>query len=110
MSDEKILEQINRDLIDAENRGDHAWIAEHLAPTFAFQNAKKEVVDGLRFVQGLEPNGSRTIDREWPIQVIGDRAIVRAVIEKEGKKYDNLRLWVKREGAWKLLAWANEPG
>jgi hypothetical protein len=28
--------------------------------------------------------------------------------KKEGEKFHNLRLFVRREGQWKLLGWANE--
>ena len=44
-----------------------------------------------------------------PIELYGDRAIVRCVVAVGDQHFDNLRLFVRREGSWKLLPWANEP-
>jgi hypothetical protein len=43
-----------------------------------------------------------------PIQLYGDRAIVRCIVADGDKEFDNLRLFVRRDGQWKLLALANE--
>jgi hypothetical protein len=42
------------------------------------------------------------------IDTHGNRAIVMCVITEGGKNYHNIRLFVRRDAKWKLLAWANE--
>ncbi len=59
---------------------------------------KKEDSDPSRETEILEP-----------IEVEGDRAIVKCVVTVGPKKFHNLRLFVRRGGQWKLLGWANEP-
>ena len=106
-ADEQVLRRLNEELIDAENRGDHAWIAGILAPSFAFQRADESVLDGLGFLQSLAPGGTRTTEIREPIQLFADRAVVEAIVHKDARSYHNLRLWVKLNGEWKLLGWAN---
>ena len=105
--DEKVLRRLNLELIDAENRADRAWISRILAPSFAFQPSDESVLDGPGFLQALTPGGTRTTTIREPVQLFDGRAIVESVVEKEGKSFHNLRLWVKIGGEWRLLAWAN---
>ena len=42
------------------------------------------------------------------IDTFGNRAIVTCVITQGGKNYHNIRLFVRIDANWKLLAWANE--
>lgn len=44
-----------------------------------------------------------------PIEIYGNRAIVKCIVKFDGKEYHNIRLFVRQEGVWKLLGWANEP-
>jgi len=44
-----------------------------------------------------------------PIEIYGNRAIVKCIVKLDGKEYHNIRLFVRHEGVWKLLGWANEP-
>jgi hypothetical protein len=45
------------------------------------------------------------------IEVLGGRAVVRCTVTfmDDGRSLNNLRIFVRREGEWKLLGWANEP-
>lgn len=43
-----------------------------------------------------------------PIEIYGNRAIVKCIVKLDGKEYHNIRLFVCRNGDWKLLGWANE--
>ena len=36
-------------------------------------------------------------------------AIVKCTVSVCDQEFHNIRLFVRREGGWKLLAWANEP-
>lgn len=108
--DQKELRELNERIGDAENRGDREWLATILAPRLAFQRAddKKTVDDQVSFLQKVSPCGTRVPRIIEPIQLYGDRAIVQCVVSTDDKEFHNLRLFVRREGHWKLLAWANE--
>lgn len=111
MNDQEALTELNEKIGDAENRGDCDWLARILAPRLAFQRAddQKTVDDHVAFLQKVKAGGSRVTRIIEPIEVLGDRAIVRCVVKVEDKEFHNLRLFVRREGSWKLIAWANEP-
>ena len=44
-----------------------------------------------------------------PIEIHGNRAIVECIVTVGARDIHNLRLFVRRDGQWKLLGWANEP-
>lgn len=110
--DRLALTLVNVTINEAEIRGDSARLAAVLAPRLAFQRADpaKSVDDRDDYLgKVLEKKGDRTIRVLEPIQVFGDRAVVQCVVTQNGRDYHNLRLFVKRDGEWKLLGWANEP-
>lgn len=109
--DQKELRELNEKISDAENRGDREWLAAVLAPRLAFQRAddQKTVDDQDSFLQKIAPGGTRVTNIVEPIQLYGDRAIVQCVVSVGDKDFHNLRLFVRRDGQWKLLGWANEP-
>jgi hypothetical protein len=109
--DERQLKALNEQIGDAENRGDRVWLAGILAPRLAFQRANdaRTVDDHIAFLQKVDAGGDRVTRVIEPIEVYGDRAIVQCVVTMGDKKFHNLRLFVRRDGYWKLLAWANEP-
>ncbi|KRA84504.1 DUF4440 domain-containing protein [Altererythrobacter sp. Root672] len=109
--DHEELKRLNARINDAENRGDRVFLAAVLAPKFAFQRADPErtVDDAGTFLQKVAPGGERTIRVLKPIQLFNDRALVQCIVTQGGRDYHNLRLFVRRDEEWKLLAWANEP-
>ena len=110
--DQAALDRLNHDINDAEMRGDAHYLAGILAPRLVFQraDAAKTVDDREAFLLKVpDRKGDRTLRVIAPIQVLGDRAIVQCVVTQNGRDYHNLRLFVRRDGAWKLLGWANEP-
>lgn len=111
MTDEQALRELNEKITSAENNGAVDWLASILAPRLAFQRAdeQKTVDDQVSFLQKVNPGGERVTHSMGPIQVFGDRAVVQCIITDRGKNFHNLRLFVRRGGQWKLLAWANEP-
>lgn len=108
--DESALETLNIGIGDAENRGDAAWLAAILAPRMTFQRADpaRTIDDRETFLSKVSAGGKRATEVLKPIQLFGDRAVVRCIVTIEGKRFDNLRLFVKRDGRWLLLGWANQ--
>lgn len=108
--EEAALEALNIGIGDAENRGDATWLAAILMPRMTFQRADpaRTIDDREAFLSKVRAGGTRITDVLKPIQIFGDRAIVRCIVTIEGKRFDNLRLFVKRDGRWLLLAWANQ--
>lgn len=108
--DDQVLHELNVKIGDAENRGDRDWLAGILAPRLAFQRAddQKTADDQVAFLQKVKAGGKRVTRIIEPIELYGDRAIVKCIVTVEGQEFHNLRLFVRRDGSWKLLAWANE--
>jgi hypothetical protein len=109
-SHKEALRKLNEKIVDAENRGNRKWLAKILAPRLAFQRAddEKTVDDQVAFLQKVKKGGSRVTRIIEPIELYGDRAIVKCIVTADGQKFHNIRLFVRRDGGWKLLAWANE--
>lgn len=117
----RALEALNLDMARAEMRGDKAWFDELLAPTFAFRRANGAFEDRQTFLAGLKPGANRLCEpaslRVVPLDA--QRAFVTCIVRvaRRGEQptagdaaYHNARLFVQdADGAWRLLAWANEP-
>src|SRR5262249_5737420 len=110
-SDQVALTDLNKKIGDAENRGDRDGLAGILAPRLAFQRAddQRTVDDQVAFLQKVKAGGKRVTRILEPIELFGDRAIVQCIVTVDDRDFHNLRLFVRRDGSWKLLAWANEP-
>lgn len=111
-NDNEDLIEINLKINAAENAGDVEFLARVLAPALAFMRADgKTVDDANRFLQKMP--GRQSPRREElnveAIEVMGNRAIVKCIVTQAGKRYHNIRLFVRLNGEWKLLGWANEP-
>jgi len=109
--DEKVLRDLNLQISEAEARGDREWLASILAPKLAFQRADpaRTVDDREAFLGKVKPGGGGPARIVEPIQLYGNRAIVQSIVTAGGRDFHNLRLFVRRDGGWKLLGWANEP-
>ena len=105
------LRDLNMRIGLAENAGNRLWLEGVLAPRLAFQRADpaRTVDDAEAFLAKVKPGGDRETRIIEPIEIYGDRAVVQCVVRSGGVEYHNLRLFVRRAGDWKLLAWANEP-
>ena len=104
------LRDLNEGIGRAENKGDTKWLSDVLAPQLAFQRADdaRTIDDRDTFLLKVKPGGTRVTQVLEPIQVFGNRAIVQCIVSVGDKKYHNLRLFIRRDGDWKLLGWANE--
>jgi hypothetical protein len=108
MTDDEALRTLNARLNEAENTGNRDFLAGILAPELAFLRADgKTVDDGGRFLQKVAPRPHCELAFE-PIEVLGSRAIVKCVVTCGKERFHNVRLFVRLEGQWKLLGWANE--
>jgi len=110
--DKQALRDLNEKIAHAEENGNREWLATILAPQLAFQRAdeSRTIDDRGSFLQKVKAGGppKRTEIIE-PIELYGDRAIVQCIVSVGDQRFHNLRLFIRREGNWKLLGWANEP-
>jgi hypothetical protein len=110
-NDKQALRMLNVAINDAENTGKADFLASILAPELAFSRASGEVDDAERFLHKVPTKKSppRELRPEAiEIDTFGNRAVVKCVITQDGKNYHNIRLFVRIDTNWKLLAWANE--
>ena len=109
-SDKEDLRTLNVAINDAENAGEMGFLASILAPELAFSRASGAVDDAGRFLQKAATKNPPGELRPESIKIdpFGNRAIVTCVITEDGKDYHNIRLFVRKDAKWKLLAWANE--
>ncbi len=109
-TDHEALTALNLEINAAENVGNKEFLASVLASELGFFRANGVVDDASRFLQKVaakKPPGE--LRRESiEIETWGNRALVRCVVSQDGKNCDNIRLFVRIDASWKLLAWANE--
>jgi hypothetical protein len=109
LTDEDALRTLNLELNHAENEGDRGFLAGVLAPELAFRRADGKTVDDAgRFLQKV---AKKPAPGEWTVEtveVLGNRAIVKGIVVQGGRRFHNIRLFVRMDGTWKLLGWANE--
>jgi hypothetical protein len=114
--DIRTLEELNIRIGVEESKGDdqsRSWLAGVIAPKLAFSRADRTTIDSREeFLKKVKPSDPRVTEVE-SIDIQGNRAVVRCIVTlrsaSDDKKFHNLRLFVRHEGQWKLLGWANEP-
>jgi hypothetical protein len=109
------LADLNVRIGDAESRGDaeaKTFLGDVIAPVLAFRRASGKLDGRAEYLQAVAPSDQRNTTIE-AIEVYGNRAVVRCVVTMKSaageKRFHNIRLFVKHEGKWRLLGWANEP-
>lgn len=107
-ADKEGLRALNLEMNTAENAGDRNFLAAVLAPELAFSRANGVVDDADRFLVKVSQKPMPGELKFEKIETFGNRAIVQCVVTQNGKGYHNIRLFVRMEGSWKLLGWANE--
>ncbi len=111
------LRKLNIEIGDRETQGDDVWFEGVLAPVLAFQRADGKTFDNRdAFVAKVKSSDKPNDDRETEVksvEIYGNRAVVKCIVTvkyKSGdKRFHNLRLFVRHNGEWKVLGWANEP-
>ncbi len=114
--DIRTLEQLNIRIGVEESKGDdqsRSWLAGVIAPKLAFGRADRTTIDDREeFLKKVKPSDCRETEVE-SIDLHGDCAVVSCIVTLKStsgdKKFHNLRLFVRYEGQWKLLGWANAP-
>jgi Domain of unknown function (DUF4440) len=110
--DRAVIEQLNVEIGDAEDRGDSVWLDGVLAPQLAFRRANGQIVNREEYLQAVAPGGPRETQVESTV-LFGDRAVVTCIVTirsaRGDQRYHNVRLLVRHEEKWKVLGWANEP-
>jgi hypothetical protein len=111
MDDKQTLSDLNTRIGEAENSGDREWLATILAPRLAFQRSDeaRTIDDHVAYLQKVKAGGTRVTRIIEPIELYGNRAVVQCIVTVGAQEFHNLRVFVRHEGRWKLLAWANEP-
>lgn len=113
LDDIKTLDDMNTQIRVAETKGDREWLSGVIAPKLAFQraNPEKTVTDRDGYLDAVKPgvNGETEIES---ISLHGNRAVVTCIVtlktDSGDQRFHNVRLWIRTEGRWKLLGWANE--
>jgi hypothetical protein len=111
-TDRETLEAVNIEIGNAEARGDKAYFEDLLAPAFAFRRVSGVVVDRKQYIEAVASSAARPTTVRSITFAGSARAIVSCVVTMEtpdGKKdFDNLRVFIRTDSGWKLMAWANE--
>jgi hypothetical protein len=105
------LVDINERIGTAESDGDVESLGSALAPVLGFRRASGACIDRRQFLDSVAPGPPRTTRVESVELLDRYRAVVRCVVEMTDgahcRAYDNVRLFVRVDGDWKLLGWAN---
>ncbi|MBX9581075.1 MAG: nuclear transport factor 2 family protein [Gemmataceae bacterium] len=101
------LIRLNEEIGAAENAGDAKRLADVVAPRLVFRRRDGTMADRDEYLKNIRPGNRDT--RVESVQVYGDRAVVTCVVTDAGQATHNVRLFVKVDGRWRLLGWANEP-
>jgi hypothetical protein len=105
------LAATNERIGTAESNGDVGYLDSMLAPVLAFRRSSGVCIDRQHFLDDIAPGPPRTTRVESVELLDHDRAVVRCVVEMSDSTqhgaYDNLRLFVRVDGDWRLLGWAN---
>ena len=113
--DEDVLRELNVRIGVAESEGDREFLDAVLAPVLAFRRANGAFVDRAGYLEGVKESPKRDTEIGSVDLLEHDRAVVSCTVSMgdgdERKRFHNVRLFVRAgDGAWQLLAWANEPG
>lgn len=110
MDIEKLYE-MNMEIGIAEAEGQSDFFRERLAPAFAMRRASGSTEGRETFIGKVAHSGGRDT-QILSISILGrNRAAVDCIVELDGKRYANFRLFTREspDADWQLLAWANEP-
>ncbi|MGM9474540.1 FRG domain-containing protein [Pseudarthrobacter sp. YS3] len=107
------LGDLNRLIGIKEDARDRRFFEALLAPAFAISRASGANETRETFLDNvtLAGTGSHRSTKVTSVNVLGHhRAAVDCLVELDGKKYENHRIFVRSsvDSSWKLLAWANE--
>jgi hypothetical protein len=106
------LWKLNMEIGLAETAGSKDYFDQKLASAFVLRraNPSRDAVNRADFLEGVKRSSQRTTEIESITRFGKERALVTCIVTMDGKKYHNIRLFVRHLGRdWRLLGWANEP-
>jgi len=107
--DRELLGALQLEIGRREKAGDRKGLERNIAPALAFLRADGSVVDRAGFLDSVRESPARPTE-VTSVKLYGNnRAVVECIVTRDGERFHNLRLFIRHEGEWKLLAWANEP-
>jgi len=109
--DAELLDKLNRGYVDAVQKSDVAWFAQHLADDFQNSNPDGSLVDRAGFLEQVAKPVAITglAPREVQIRVLGDFAVIHAKTayrkpdgQQGAGRYTDI--WARRQGRWVCIA------
>ena len=120
-SDQQVLTQINVNIGKFEEEANWKALRDCLAvqslrtggeaPILAFRRVSGACVDARAYLDAVSKSAERSTEVTSITRESDHIATVRCIVEMDGKKYINIRLFVRDDPAssnWKLLGWAND--
>jgi ketosteroid isomerase-like protein len=119
MSDEAILEQLERDWVDALTRGDAAALDRIWDDGFIFTDPSGRTLSREECLSGLESGDLKIEVAEIlriRVKIAGDTGIVLGFIALKGRarqtqydgEYDFLDVYARRDGRWRAVLSSGE--
>ncbi|HEY8561395.1 MAG TPA: nuclear transport factor 2 family protein [Pyrinomonadaceae bacterium] len=107
--DEAELIEINERIGDAEQNADAGFLRRALADELVFRRASGKIVTKDEFLADLPNNRFERKSRALQVTLHGDgkTALVSVIVAALDKEFQNLRVFVRREGGWQCIVWFN---
>ena len=114
------LRALNIEIGEKESQTEDQYFEGLLASVFVMRRANdpRDIVDRTTWVEALRKAQKKPRETQiTSVALLGEeRAIVTCLVTMDGRRYDNLRVFVKNRNPasagqwpWLLLAWVNEP-
>ena len=107
--DESELVRINEQIGEAEQTADEKFLREVLADELVFRKASGKVVTKEEFLADLTNNRFERESKNIKVTLDEENstALVTLVVHALENKFQNLRVFVRREKGWQCLVWFN---
>jgi hypothetical protein len=102
------LRTTNEEIGHKEEEGDRPYFEDLLAAEFAFMRRDGSLVGREAYLQAVQPSAPRKTIVESVTLIGAARACVTAIVRVGDECFHNVRIFVRQQTDWKLLAWANE--
>jgi len=107
--DEENLKELNERIGKAESEGDEEFLREVLADELVFRRASGKVVTKEEFLAEVQKNKFERKSSEIKVVLNKDKelALVTLLVEAQGSKIRNLRVFERNEKGWQCIVWFN---
>lgn len=115
--EQQSLKRLNEEVGEREKAGDSAYFQALLADDFVFRRADGNIVHNKEYLQSLEKVSENPYERldthVREVMVDKDSAVATVLVIAKRKSmerprgFDNVRLFKRESGEWKLIAWIN---